>query len=298
MKKNMGDYKEGLVKLFNSFKKRFGLDYEESLEYVDNILEDKSYCILYFTSDVTYTRELIEEINLSGVGSAYGFYRNMYDTLDDIREAVPKVIGDGGNKFIVVELDDKSKFRLEDIPKTTFIKLCRRCGEIVVDIVRSREYIACEDIHRLSSSDTVEFNNMYRNLYKMRREVRPKIFMSNYKMSNIQMEVICRERSDEGVFVCYRDNKLVGFIVYENVSDKTNTGIEFNYDIYVKDLFVLEEYRRLGIATRLFKEVCRYADRYRFTSVRFRNWAFDEDVEKFISSLNKKVLYTTYEIEL
>ena len=43
MKKNMGDYKEGLVKLFNSFKKRFGLDCEESLDYVDNIFSIASF---------------------------------------------------------------------------------------------------------------------------------------------------------------------------------------------------------------------------------------------------------------
>ena len=192
----------------------------------------------------------------------------------------------------------KSRFRLEEIPKTTFVKLCRHYGEIVVDIVKSREYIVDEDIHKLCEDDTKEFNILYRNLYKMRKEVRPDLFISNYKMDTIQMSLICSNHSDDGVYVCYRDGKIVGFIVYENVVDKTNNGIERNYDVYIKDLFVLEEYRRLGIATRLFREVCRRADQYRFKSVRFRNWAFDEDVEKFISTLNKKVLYTTYEIEL
>lgn len=298
MKKNMGDYDEGLKKLFNSFKKRFGLKCGESLDYVDNILEDKSYSVLYFTSDITYTRELIEEINSSGVGSAYGLYRNTYDTVDDIKEAVPNIISDGGNKFIVVEIDDKSRFRLEEIPHTTFVKLCRNYGDIVVDIVKSREYIEDEDIHRIEVKDTREFNLLYRDLYIKRRQAKPSLFRSNFRMGNTQMTSICYGHSEDGVFVCYRDGKIVGFIVFENVVDKIHDGLEHNYDIYVKDLFVLEDYRRMGIATRLFREVCRYADKCRYKSVRFRNWAFDEDVEGFISSLNKKVLYTTYEIEL
>lgn len=298
MKKNMGEFDEGLKKLFNSFKKRFGLKCGESLDYVDDILEDKSYSVLYFTSDITYTKELIEEINSSGVGSAYGLYRNTYGSVDEIKEAVPNIIGDGGNKFVVVEIDDKSRFRLEDVPFTTFVKLCRNYGDIVVDIVKTREYIENEDIHHLGYKDTSEFNLLYRELYKKRREVRPELFMSNFKMGNIQMTSICDNHSEEGVYVCYRDQKIVGFIVFEKKYDKTNTGVENNYDIYIKDLFVLEEYRRLGIATRLYKEVCRYADKCRFKRIMFRNWAFDEDVEGFISSLNKKVLYTTYEIEL
>jgi GNAT superfamily N-acetyltransferase len=139
---------------------------------------------------------------------------------------------------------------------------------------------------------------MYRLLYQKRRDIRPEIFRNNYKMANMQMSSICSGNSDEGVFVCYRDGKLVGFMVFENIVDKAQAGVEYTYNIYVRDLFVLEEYRRLGIATRLFREVCRYADKCRFKSVRFRNWGFDKDVEKFINSLNKKILQTTYEIEL
>ena len=298
MKKNMGEFDEGLKKLFNSFKKRFGLKCGESLDYVDNILKDRSYAVLYFTSDITYTKELIEEINSSGVGSAYGLYRNTYDSVDEIKEAVPNIIGDGGDKFIVVEIDDKSKFRLEEIPHTTFVKLCRSYGEIVVDIVKSREYIEEEDIHRMRDCDSREFNLLYRSLYMKRREIKPKLFRSNVRMDTVQMSSICSGHSEEVVFVCYRDQKIVGFIVFENVIDKVNDGLEHSYDIYVKDLFVLEEYRRIGIATRLFREVCRYADKCRHKSVRLRNWAFDKDVEGFINSLNKKVLHTTYEIEL
>ena len=202
MKKNMGEFDEGLKKLFNSFKKRFGLKCGESLDYVDNILEDKSYSVLYFTSDITYTKELIEEINSSGVGSAYGLYRNTYDSVDEIKEAVPNIIGDGGDKFIVVEIDDKSKFRLEEIPHTTFVKLCRSYGEIVVDIVKSREYIEEEDIHRMRDCDSREFNLLYRSLYMKRREIKPKLFRSNVRMDTVQMSSICSGHSEEVVFVC------------------------------------------------------------------------------------------------
>ena len=51
MRKILGEYKEDLEKLFNSFRKRFGLEHKDTLAYVDELISDLDYAILYFASD-------------------------------------------------------------------------------------------------------------------------------------------------------------------------------------------------------------------------------------------------------
>lgn len=299
MKKNMGEYNEGLKKLYGSFRKRFGLEYSETLEYADSNLDDNSYAILYFSSDITYSKELIEEINSTGVGQAYGFYREgpMVSSVEEIKEAIPRIVGDGGNKFIFVELGERSRFRLENINKTVFMKLGREQGELFLDIVKSREYIDDEVIRGMKACDKEEFNILYNDLFKKRWETRSDIFVKNYKLSNFDISTICNRYNNFGAYLCFKKEKLVGFLLYE-FKEENEAGLLGKRYLTVRDIYVLEEYRRQGIATRMFREVMQIASKSYTKKVRFKTWMMDEDIVGFISSLNNKPLYTVYEIEL
>lgn len=299
MKEVMGEYNASLKKLFGSFKKRFGLTYSGSLEYVDKIIEDKDYAILFFASDITYSRELIDEINSSGLGQAFGFYKDgPNNSLEEIKLAIPRIVGEGGNKFIFVELEDKSRFRLEEVPKTIFIKLGSSAGNLVVDTVKAREVVKDEVIKRIDKTDQEEFNKLFHTLYVKRWEMRGDIFVRNFKMSNSDLSRLCDKSNDKSAFVCYREGKLVGFIIYESISDKDSRAFEDRCYLTVRDIYVDEEYRRLGIATRLFREVTRLADKNRSKIVKFKTWGFDEETNAFVASLNKETLYTMHEISI
>lgn len=301
MREIMGEYDNGLKKLFGSFRKRFGLAHSETLEYVDRMIDDKEYAILYFASDITYSKELIEEINTLGVGQAFGFYKDgpmAFNSLDEIREAVPRIIGDGGNKFIFVELEERSRFRLEDVAMSIFIKQGREKGEMVVDIVKSREYIKDEVIKKMEKTEQDEFNQLYNKLYRRRWEQRNEMFVRNIKMTPSELARVCNRSNDIGAFVCIKNGKVVGFIIYESITDKDNRAFEDRYNLTIRDIYVEEEYRRQGIATRLFREVTRLADKSNARTIRFKTWAFDSETNGFIESLNKKVLYTMYEVSI
>ena len=299
MKKNMGEYNEGLKRLYGSFRKRFGLEYSDTLEYADSNLDDNSYAILYFSSDITYSKEFIEEINSTGVGQAYGFYREgpTVSSVEEIKEAIPKIVGDGGNKFIFVELGERSRFRLENINKTVFMKLGREQGELFLDIVKSREYIDDEVIREMKESDKEDFNLLYKELFKRRWEMRKDIFVKNYKLGNSDISMICNRYSTCGSYLCFKNDKLVGFLLYEFKEEKED-GIENMRYLTIRDIYVLEEYRRQGIATRMFREVMQIASKSYTNIVRFKTWMMDEETVGFINSLNNKPLYTVYEIEL
>lgn len=301
MRKMLGEYKEDLIKLFGSFRKKVGLKYNETSDYVDSMIKDDDYSIIYFASDITYTEELIKEINESGIGSAYGFYRTgdaAYKNIDEIKEAIPNIVGDGGNKFIFVEIEERSRFRLEDIPKTFFIKLGREKGNLTIDIIKAREIIEDEVIKPVDRKCMKEFNELYNTLYKKRIEVRRDLFLSNFKMNQTELYRVCDRDNSIGAFVCYKNDVMVGFVVYEVATDSNHRSLISRYYYTVRDIYVLEEYRRCGIATRLFREVRRIADKAHAQVVRFRTWGFDEETLGFVNSLNKKNLYSVYEVDV
>lgn len=301
MREIMGEYNDGLKKLFGSFRKRFGLAHSETLEYVDMMIKDKEYAILYFASDISYSKELIDEINAAGVGQAFGFYKDgpsAFNSVDEIKEAVPRIIGAGGNKFIFVELEERSRFRLEDIPKSIFVKQGRDRGEMVVDIVKSREYVKDEVIRKIARQDQDEFNKLYNKLYIRRWEVRSDIFVKNFKMSPSEFNRICSRCNDTSAFLCFKEDRLIGFIIYESLAEKDNRSFNNMSVITIRDIYVEEEFRRQGVATRLFREVARVADKNCAKVIRFKVWSADEETVGFVQSLNKRPLYSLYEVDI
>lgn len=301
MREIIGEYNSGLKSLFESFRKRFGLNYNATLEYVDKMIEDKDYAILYFSSDISYSKELIEEINSTGVGQAYGFYKEgplAFSSVEEIKEAVPRIVGDGGNKFIFVELEERSRFRLEDIPKSIFVKLGRDHKEMVVDIVKARKVVENETIRRIEKTDQDEFNVLYNKLYMKRWEMRNDIFVKNFKMNPSELSSICSSQRSNGAFVCIKDDRLVGFIIYEFLREQDSRAFEPVSVLTIRDIYVEEEFRRQGIATRLFREVTRIADKSLAKTIKFKTWSSDEETSKFVDSLNKRPLYTMYEIDI
>ena len=74
-------------------------------------------------------------------------------------------------------------------------------------------------------------------------------------MINSELSNVCGRSFDMGVFGCYREDRLVGFVVYEFINEKDGRAFEDRYYLTVRDIYVVPEFRRMGIATRLFREV-------------------------------------------
>lgn len=296
MRQLIGEYKEGLNKVLGSFKKRFGFKYEVSSGYVDEKLEQES--IIYFGSDSSGIIDLIEEINRGETGKAYGFFKNNKHSLEEMKENIPRLVLDNRNVFIFVELEERSRFRLEDIPGSIFIKQIKKENNLIIDVVKAKEVIEDEIIRRIEKKDTDAFNELYKKLYIERWEARSDLFSRKYKMVQSELDTICRKSSSSGAFVCFKKEKIVGFIVYESLQDIDNRASTLDYFLTVKDIYVEGKYRHRGIATRLFREVQRLADKNRVKSIRFKVWSEDGDTNRFMKKLVKKELYSVYELEV
>ena len=76
-------------------------------------------------------------------------------------------------------------------------------------------------------------------------------------MTNTELLKLCDRDLSIGAFVCFKNDVMVGFVVYELIDDNDHRSLEPKIHYVVRDIFVVEEYRRCGIASRLFREVCR-----------------------------------------
>lgn len=297
MRKNIGEFSESIKKLYGSLRKRFGLQYDETLEYADRAFSKTNYPIIFISSDDSLSLDFIKELNESNNGQAIGFYRDgeyVYN-VEELREMVPKLL-DIPNKFVYISIEKKSRFRLA-IANSILVKIGNAGGQLWIDI-ELNEKVDGEVIKRLTMEEVKEFASLFSRLYLNRYECRPDIFDKGYKLSTSDLRELCRTKVSKGVLICIRNEKIVGFIVYEFATEKENRGYLSRSDLVVRDIFVVDEYRRLGIASRLFNEVKKIASHLKCENILFKVWEFDEATCNFLASLHHKTLYGIYEVEV
>lgn len=303
MRKCVGEYNDSLKKLYGSLRKRFKLDYDCSLDEVDKILGDdefSDYAVILISNDDIYSKEFVAEVNEKKDSRAFGFYKDgvlAYTNVQEVREMVPKLIGDVGDSFVYVSVDMRSQFRLT-IPKTICIKQGKSNGELTVDVIKTRPVIENEIIRMLEQTDLKEFNELLNSLYINRWERRPDIFDKGYKLVQSEISNICNASTSKNIVVCVKDDKIVGFIFYEYVYDGDNRGYNNSVILTIKDIYVDSEYRRQKIATKMYEKVVRILEKFKSNKLKIKVWAEDEETKQFIFSLQPKELYTLYEIDI
>ena len=230
MKRIIGEYSLCLKKLYGSLRKRFQLNYDETLEEVDKVFDDEEfadYPVILISNDDKYSNEFIDEINAKGDGQAFGFYRSGdygYRSVPEVREMVPKLLDDGiGQKFLYVSVDIRSFFRLA-LPGTICIKQGRYRGELSIDIIKTRKIISNELIRGLVRDDLVEFIELFNKLYTNRWEKRPDLFFKGYKFTSSELLNLCDRSNEKNAIVCVKNDKIVGIprlkILNENAKKK------------------------------------------------------------------------------
>lgn len=305
MKKLIGRNDVCFRKLYNSLRKRFGLEYEETLEEVDKVFEEKTFCnlpVILVSNDDTFSKEFIAELNSLEGYQAFGYYREgnwAYNSVDEVREMIPRLLEDDDNskKFIYVSVDLRSKFKL-DIPGTICIKQGLKDGDLYLDIVKNRKVIVNEVIRGFCENDIREVNVLLRQLYSIRWSVRPDIFDKDFSLSYNDAEKLCARRGGSHAMVCVRDGKIVGVAFYEDMDEVTTKWVTKDRVLVIKDIYVLKEYRRCGIATRMYLEILKKMNDFRCRKCRFKVWDGDVETKLFIASLHPKKLYTLYELDI
>lgn len=294
------NYEEAIEKFYGSLRKRFKLEYKQSFNEIDKQLDDLFLNVVVISDDDNYSNELISDINAGEEYFAYGVYRSgevAYEKVESAYEMVENFLKYGENKFVFVSFDKKKKFDA-DIDNCIIVRFYNDNGSLVVDIDKKLKKDDSEVIRRVKLDDYDECLDILNRLYLGRYEKRKDVFMKTVSITRNEFLGLCGRFGRKSAFVCIRDGKIVGFISYEVIV--TNKKRHFNERVFIRisDIFVMSSYRRMGIGTRLFQVVAKFAKRLNAPTVEFLSWDFDEDIKKFIFSLQSKPLNTYYEITI
>lgn len=305
MRKLIGEFNDNFKKFYGSLRKKYGLCYEETLEAADIVFENKNnidFPVILICNRDEYSEEFIKELNEQGEYQAFGFYHDgelSYNSVEDLKIMIPKLLkgDDRSKKFIYISVDWRSKFTFE-IPGTICIKQGISREMLYLDIIKTNPIRQNEVIRRFREDDASSVSKMLNDLYKNRCKVRPDLFLNDFALSPNDVINLCRSVGNSDAVVCVRNGYMVGFMIYDYEIERGNRGRTEKRIIVIKDFYVREEFRRRGIATRMFEEVSRTLVKSKRSRVRFQIMSDDLMSRKFIASLHAKELYSVYEQEL
>ena len=296
MRKKIGEFDSVLKKIYGSLRKRYGLSFEETLDELEEVFADEEFKTLpvFLISNVDiYSRELIEEINALGKAQAYGFYRDgdfPYKIITEVKEALPQLIRQSDDdKFFYVSVYADSKFMVER-SGVVCLRIEKHNGDLWLNIVKNRKTVQNEIIREYRAvEDKEKFLPVVNKFFHDRWEKRPDVFVKSY---NPNWSV------DNNVVICFKSGEVAGFIIYGYGSDISSISMKDAMTFTIWDIYVKEEYRRQGVATRMYEKVVRIAEKCKSPRVRFKVFADDAETNLFLKSLHSKELYSLYEMDL
>lgn len=147
-------------------------------------------------------------------------------------------------------------------------------------------------IRELTISDFEIVESIVAKLHKIHVDNRPDFYMENQRPIN-NKEYKAMLNSKDKINIAYMvDDKIAG-ICLATIKDKIEKSI------YIDDIFVLEEFRHQGIATRLYNQIESIAKDIEAKRIDLTVWQFNKTAMKFYKSLGmetqRKILETRLE---
>lgn len=146
-------------------------------------------------------------------------------------------------------------------------------------------------IKELNVNDFTVVESIIAKLHKLHVENRPDFYIENERPIN-KKEYKAMLNSKDKINIAYLvDDKIAG-ICLATIKDKIEKSI------YIDDIFVLEEFRHQGIATRLYKQIESIAKEIEAKRVDLTVWQFNKNAMNFYKSLGMKTQRTVLETRL
>ena len=136
-------------------------------------------------------------------------------------------------------------------------------------------------IRELTISDFEIVESIISNLHKMHVESRPDFYIENEHHINKKEYKAMLNSKDKTNIAYIVDDKIAG-ICLATIKDKIEKSI------YIDDIFVLEEFKHQGIATKLYKQVESIAKDIGAKRIDLTVWQFNKTAMNFYKSLGMK----------
>lgn len=170
--------------------------------------------------------------------------------------------------------------------------------EVLLPVIVLKKKISREFIRQVVIGDFTEVRKMYTKIQTQRALERGDIFIKYSGLSSFEFSDYCSRGSSAICFVYVKNEQILGFITLKhgnNISGKFTS--EYNY-LSVEQLYVIEEYRRQGIATKLYEEALKFAKKRHIKKITVKIWEFDKELDLFFQSLANNELYKVLELDV
>lgn len=146
-------------------------------------------------------------------------------------------------------------------------------------------------IRELTINDFEIVESVIAKLHKIHVENRPDFYIeSEHTISKKEYKAMLSNQDKINIAYIV-DDKIAG-ICLATIKDRIEKSI------YVDDIFVLEEFRHQGIATRLYKQVENIANDIGAKRIDLTVWQFNKTAMNFYKSLGMKTQRTVLETRL
>lgn len=136
-------------------------------------------------------------------------------------------------------------------------------------------------IRKLTINDFEIVESIVAKLHKLHVDNRPDFYTENEHPIN-KKEYKAMLNNQDKINIAYMvDDKIAG-VCLATIKDRIEKSI------YIDDIFVLEEFRHQGIATRLYKQIESIAKDIEAKRIDLTVWQFNKSAMKFYESLGMK----------
>lgn len=144
-------------------------------------------------------------------------------------------------------------------------------------------------IRNAKESDIDRINQMYDELLAMHIDARPDLF-KNACAANFSVENLT---ADDKISIVAESEGRTFAMCFANVSQKSDAKV-----VNIYDFFVENEFRRKGVATKMYDKMCEIAREMSADRVELMVWGFNNQAVEFYKSLGMKTQRYVMEISL
>ncbi|MDD5888731.1 MAG: GNAT family N-acetyltransferase [bacterium] len=256
---------------------------------------------------------LLEKINDISGAHAYGvfpFGNGAYKNLEEANRRIINLSLGDGKRLIYVSFkgyygDDIVKidadcFKLcEQLDNSAILILSESTDEdMKVPLCVVKRMSSSEKIRLVVMKDLKTINALISSSWQRRINIRPDIFEVRRFITEGEFYNYCNRASGENCYVYEVSEQIVGFILFRINFVNNERYLKNRSYLNIENIYVKEEYRRRGIGTKLYNEVCNYGRKLKIKKIEFSVLNGEEDILGFIKSLKLSELSMVYEKNL
>lgn len=227
-----------------------------------------------------YSKEDVIEKQLFGIGEENAYFQ------------------DGIGDFLAIATDNQYFLYDENDNVFTATHAGLTRDEMIVPIIAVKKKVCREIVRKVEMKDFDVIKEMANCLQKGRVLKRKDVFQKSDVFLNVDFVTLCNRSTPNTCFVYEIGEVVIGFVeVSLVVTGREKIYTERAY-IKIEKIYIKEEYRRKGYATKLYQQVLKYAKKNHIKKVEISIWDFDDDAIEFVYSLKPKLLNQTFEIFL